>query len=102
MKREIGKWFLDIAKYIVTAVVLKELFGGFEEKSIVVTVATLTALFAFISGIIILRGADKTDKRQGLRAQESKNETKNEETNNNANPVEASPKQTSKKKGNRK
>jgi len=37
MKREIGKWFLDIAKYIVTAVILKELFGGFEEKSIVVS-----------------------------------------------------------------
>jgi len=32
MKREIGKWFLDIAKYIVTAVILKELFGGFDEK----------------------------------------------------------------------
>ena len=43
MKREIGKWFLDIAKYIVTAVILKELFGGFEEKSIVVSVATGTA-----------------------------------------------------------
>ena len=102
MKREIGKWFLDIAKYIVTAVVLKELFGGFEEKSVVVAVATLTALFAFISGIIILRGADLTDKRQGQRAQESKNETKDKVINNNANSVEARPKQASKKKGNRK
>ena len=64
MKREIGKWFLDIAKYIVTAVVLKELFGGFDEKSIVVTVATLTALFAFFSGIIILKSADNKDKRK--------------------------------------
>jgi uncharacterized membrane-anchored protein YitT (DUF2179 family) len=59
IKREIGKWFLDIAKYIVTAVILKELFGGFDEKSIVVTVATATALFAFIAGMIILRGVDK-------------------------------------------
>lgn len=90
MKREIGKWFLDIAKYIVTAVVLKELFGGFEEKSIVVTVATLTALFAFISGIIILRGADRTDK-----------ELKNKD-NESMNPVEAKPKQPNKRKGNKK
>lgn len=54
MKREIGKWFLDVAKYIVTAVILKELFGGFEEKSIVISVATVTSLFSFISGILIL------------------------------------------------
>ena len=64
MKREIGKWFLDIVKYIVTAVILKELFGGFEEKSIVVSVATFTALFAFIAGIIILRNEDKKKASQ--------------------------------------
>ena len=85
MKREIGKWFLDIAKYIVTAVILKELFGGFEEKSIVVSVATFTALFAFIAGIIILRNEDK------------KNES-NVRFNSINSPDTASPKQTPRKK----
>lgn len=90
MKREIGKWFLDIAKYIVTAVILKELFGGFEEKSIVVSVATFTALFAFIAGIIILRNEDR--KRESQITSES-----------NISSVEVRPKQTStKKKGNKK
>ena len=89
MKREIGKWFLDIAKYIVTAVILKELFGGFEEKSIVVSVATFTALFAFIAGIIILRNEDKKEKSQVT-------------LDSNITSVEVKPKQSSqKKKGNK-
>lgn len=90
MKREIGKWFLDIAKYIVTAVILKELFGGFEEKSIVVSVATFTALFAFVAGIIILRNEDKKNESQV-------------KLDSNIDSVEVKPKQTSqKKKGNKK
>ena len=90
MKREIGKWFLDIAKYIVTAVILKELFGGFEEKSIVVSVATFTALFAFIAGIIILRNEDRKNERYV-------------KLKSNRNSVEVNPKQTSpKRKGNKK
>lgn len=104
MKKEIGKWFLDIAKYIVTAVVLKELFGGFEEKSIVITVATLTALFAFISGIIILRSVDKNDENHKVDLKETIVKSGNKESiNNNVSLAEAKSKQTSnKKKGHKK
>ena len=28
MKKEIGKWFMDVAKYIATAVLLTQIFGG--------------------------------------------------------------------------
>ena len=101
MKREIGKWFLDIAKYIVTAVILKELFGGFEEKSIVVSVATGTALFAFISGVLLLRGIDKKDNinKENL-IEDKKDEMIDRSVNNEAVPA---PKRSSnKKKGKRK
>lgn len=30
MKKELGKWLMDIAKYITTAVVLSSVFGGIE------------------------------------------------------------------------
>ena len=81
---------MDIAKYIVTAVILKELFGGFEEKSIVVSVATFTALFAFITGIIILRNEDKKKASQVT-------------LDSNTGSVEVRPQQGSqKKKGNKK
>lgn len=104
MKREIGKWFLDIAKYIVTAVILKELFGGFEEKSIVVSIATCTALFSFMSGMLILRGVDK----DGIKDKESNKEyqtkdSTNESEENSYTKIEVSaPKRASnKKKGKR-
>lgn len=103
MKREIGKWFLDIAKYIVTAVILKELFGGFDEKSIIVTIGTLTALFAFITGIVILNSADIKDNDSKSKSQGAKVNCANNETiNSNINIVEAKPKQSNKRKGNRK
>jgi len=30
MKKELGRWLMDIAKYIATAVLVSSLFGGFE------------------------------------------------------------------------
>lgn len=35
MKHELGKWFLDIAKYLVTAILFASVFGEIEEKWIV-------------------------------------------------------------------
>ncbi len=32
MKRELGIWLMDIAKYIITAVVLTSIFGTMEGK----------------------------------------------------------------------
>lgn len=32
MKKEFGKWLMDIAKYITTAVVLTSIFGEVEQK----------------------------------------------------------------------
>ena len=33
MKREIGKWFMDVAKYIATAVLLTQIFGGMADST---------------------------------------------------------------------
>lgn len=35
MKKELGKWLMDIAKYITTAVVLTSIFGEVEQKWII-------------------------------------------------------------------
>ena len=32
MKKEIGKWFMDVAKYIATAVLLTQIFGGMADS----------------------------------------------------------------------
>ena len=35
MKKEFGKWLMDIAKYITTAVILTSIFGEIEQKWII-------------------------------------------------------------------
>lgn len=31
MKKELGKWFMDVAKYMVTALLLSRLFNGLDD-----------------------------------------------------------------------
>lgn len=46
MNKEIGKWFLDVAKYILTAVLLKNLFGNSDSAFVViVAISAMVALF---------------------------------------------------------
>lgn len=55
MKKEIGKWFLDIAKYITTAVVLSSIFGVIEKQWLVVLLGLLAVVATFATGLIFLR-----------------------------------------------
>ena len=41
MKKELGKWLMDIAKYITTAVVLTSIFGEVEQQWIIYAGGTL-------------------------------------------------------------
>ena len=62
------------------------------------SVATLTALFAFISGLIILRKEDKKDKEKSLEIQAPKVDDENKKNQNHA--EESHPKHSlNKKKG---
>lgn len=63
MYKEIGKWFLDVAKYILTAVLLKNLFGN-SDTAIVVLLAILAMVALFILGIYFLRNDEEDKKNQ--------------------------------------
>jgi len=32
MRKEIGKWFMDIAKYVATAILISSFLGGLQQK----------------------------------------------------------------------
>ena len=32
MRNEIGKWFMDVAKYVATAVLISSFLGSFDDK----------------------------------------------------------------------
>jgi hypothetical protein len=42
LKQEFGKWFLDVAKYVITAMLLTSMIEGMSQTWIVATTAALS------------------------------------------------------------
>ena len=51
MKKELGKWLLDIAKYLVTAVLLASVFSDIEEKLIIYIVVSIAIIITLGFGL---------------------------------------------------
>ena len=53
MRKELGKWLMDIAKYMTTAILLSSVFSGIEEWAwyvyALIVVAVLVTLFVGLS-----------------------------------------------------
>ena len=60
MKHELGKWFLDIAKYLVTAILFASVFSEIEEKWIVYYLVFSAITLTLGAGLWLLR--DKKEK----------------------------------------
>lgn len=58
MKTELGKWLMDIAKYIATAVVLTTIFGEIGSK-VTLAVIGITTVLLTLGGSIFLIYIDK-------------------------------------------
>ena len=64
MYKEIGKWFLDVAKYIVTAYILAEMFGKDNDSILAVVGAVVLAAASFVGGLyLIKKGKNKKNKK---------------------------------------
>ena len=61
MKKELGKWLMDIAKYITTAVVLTSIFGEVEQQWIIYAGGTLAVALLLGWGLYLVR-----DKKEGV------------------------------------
>ncbi len=60
---EIGKWLLDISKYLITAMLLTTAFSDMSNPWIVAAVI-LSALITLWMGVVLLkRGEDKKNKK---------------------------------------
>ena len=53
MKREFGKWLMDIAKYMVTALLLATIFADMEEP-IIVCIVVILSIVVLIIGLILV------------------------------------------------
>lgn len=55
MKEEFGKWLMDIAKYVATAVLLTTIFGGMEQKWLICFIASIVILTTLGLGLWLVR-----------------------------------------------
>ena len=58
-KKKIGEWWMDVAKYMLTAVVISSIFKDFENKWIVYSVGFVAVAIAFYFGVKMF---DKNNK----------------------------------------
>ena len=61
MKKEFGKWLMDIAKYITTAVILSSMIGDIREKGYCILLLSFSSLYR-LDGDYTWLG---TNKRKG-------------------------------------
>ena len=62
MKKEIGKWFMDIAKYVATAVLISSFLGGFQQKWVMYLIGILTVGACLFLGMFYINDK-KTSKK---------------------------------------
>ena len=60
MRKEFGKWLMDIAKYITTAVILTSIFGEIDQKWIIYVGGIISILLTLSIGLWLVR--DKKEK----------------------------------------
>jgi hypothetical protein len=63
MKREFGKWLLDIAKYMVTALLLATIFKDMYDP-IIIYMVVLLSLVILISGLYVIYDSDLDEKKK--------------------------------------
>ena len=60
MRKELGKWLMDIAKYITTAVVLTSIFGDVQEQWIIYLGGSFAIVITLLAGLWLVK-----DKKKG-------------------------------------
>jgi L-asparagine transporter-like permease len=64
MKKEFGKWLMDIAKYVVTAVILSSVFTKIEEGKTVYITGSLFVIILVIFGLILQKESPEKKKKR--------------------------------------
>ncbi len=64
MKKEFGKWLLDIAKYMVTALLLSTIFADMREPLIMYLVAIFSLVLLIVGLAVIYNSEQQENKKQ--------------------------------------
>ena len=64
IKQEFGKWFLDVAKYVLTAMLLSSMIEGLSQLWLLATAASVTILCLIFGAILMRKGREEEDRRE--------------------------------------
>lgn len=62
IKQEFGKWFLDVAKYVLTAMLLTSMIEGLSQAWLISVAASVTLLCLIFGGVLISSGRKEEDR----------------------------------------
>ncbi|KAA6319839.1 hypothetical protein EZS27_030312 [termite gut metagenome] len=55
MKKEFGKWLMDVAKYVTTAFLISAFLGDIEERWIMYILGSVTAIAPLLVGLWLIK-----------------------------------------------
>lgn len=71
MKKEFGKWLMDIAKYIATAVIISSVFVDTERTTLYV-VATISVILTLSAGLLLVSDSKTVVKKDNKKVNRKK------------------------------
>ena len=64
IKHEFGKWFLDVAKYVVTAMLLTAMIDGLSQVWLIGVSVAIAVLCLVFGGVLMKKGKNEEDRRE--------------------------------------
>lgn len=64
VKQEFGKWFLDVAKYVLTAMLLSSMIEGLNQMWLLTVTAAVTVLCLLFGAILLRKGREEENRRE--------------------------------------
>jgi len=74
LKQEFGKWFLDVAKYVLTAMLLTSMIEGLSQPWLIAVTAAVLAL-SLLFGFILLRKGKQEEDRKARNRERKRNKS---------------------------
>ena len=64
IKQEFGKWFLDVAKYVLTAMILTSMIEGLSQLWLIIGASALMILCLIFGAVLMRKGKEEEDRRE--------------------------------------
>ena len=61
MRKEFGKWLMDIAKYLVTGILLTSVFADMDQKQLILYVLIVGIVLLSV-GLLLIKSSEHTDE----------------------------------------